>query len=190
MRLNIRDFAKIKEAEIIVDGITVIAGENNTGKSTVGKIIFSIFHALSGIEDKIVDERLKEIESTNRLILQNFFSSLDISRSLIGSNVMRISRRINLHLKRSLDLKKDISILEIEDIIVKCIKRLGNAAVPADLEEWRDTIRELIQNTNEILCLPEESIILEVITRSFNQVFHNQINSLSDNKSMEASLDL
>lgn len=72
MRLNIRDFAKIKEAEIIVDGITVIAGENNTGKSTVGKIIFSIFHALSGIEDKIVDERLKEIESTNRLILQNF----------------------------------------------------------------------------------------------------------------------
>lgn len=190
MRLNIRDFAKIKEAEIIVDGITVIAGENNTGKSTVGKIIFSIFHALSGIEDKIVDERLKEIESTNRLILQNFFSSLDISRSLIGSNVMRISRRINLQLKRSLDEKKDISILEIEDIIVKCIKRLGNAAVPADLEEWRDTIRELIQNTNEILCLPEESIILEVITRSFNQVFHNQINSLSDNKSMEASLEL
>ena len=40
MKLNIKNFAKIKEADIIVDGITVIAGENNTGKSTVGKILF------------------------------------------------------------------------------------------------------------------------------------------------------
>ena len=34
MRLKIENFAKVKRAEIVVDGITVIAGENNTGKST------------------------------------------------------------------------------------------------------------------------------------------------------------
>ena len=33
MKLSIDSFAKIKKANIIVDGITVIAGENNTGKS-------------------------------------------------------------------------------------------------------------------------------------------------------------
>lgn len=37
MRLEIKNFAKIKEADITLDGITVIAGENNTGKSTVVK---------------------------------------------------------------------------------------------------------------------------------------------------------
>ena len=51
MELNIENFAKIKEANIIIDGITVIAGENNTGKSTVGKILFSIFNSLNNIED-------------------------------------------------------------------------------------------------------------------------------------------
>lgn len=39
MELSIRDFAKIQQVDIVIDGITVIAGENNTGKSTVGKIL-------------------------------------------------------------------------------------------------------------------------------------------------------
>ena len=47
MELSIRDFAKIKQADIVIDGITVIAGENNTGKSTVGKILFSLFNGVS-----------------------------------------------------------------------------------------------------------------------------------------------
>lgn len=40
MKLNIKNFMKIKEADIVIDGITVIAGENNTGKSTIGKYCF------------------------------------------------------------------------------------------------------------------------------------------------------
>lgn len=35
MKLRIENFAKIKEAEIQLDGITVIAGLNDTRKSTV-----------------------------------------------------------------------------------------------------------------------------------------------------------
>ena len=33
MKLHVENFAKIKEADIEINGITVIAGENNTGKS-------------------------------------------------------------------------------------------------------------------------------------------------------------
>lgn len=40
MKLSISNFAKIDKADITIDGITVIAGENNTGKSTIGKILF------------------------------------------------------------------------------------------------------------------------------------------------------
>lgn len=100
MRLKIRNFAKIKNAEIIIDGITVIAGENNTGKSTVGKIIFSSFYALSDIESKILVERIKEIEITNRLILQNYMDSTDLSRTMAARNVMNLARRINLRIKK------------------------------------------------------------------------------------------
>jgi len=41
MRLKIKNFQIIKSADIQFDGLTVIAGENDTGKSTVGKILFS-----------------------------------------------------------------------------------------------------------------------------------------------------
>ena len=41
MRLKIKDFQIIKSADIQFEGLTVIAGENDTGKSTVGKILFS-----------------------------------------------------------------------------------------------------------------------------------------------------
>lgn len=67
MKLSIKNFAKIKNADIMIDGITVIAGENNTGKSTVGKILFSLFNSLSNVNEKILEERLKEIQSSNRM---------------------------------------------------------------------------------------------------------------------------
>lgn len=78
MKLNIKNFAKIKEADIVIDGITVIAGENNTGKSTVGKVLFSVFNALSDIDQKISEERLKEIEYTNRPIIANYVGAFDL----------------------------------------------------------------------------------------------------------------
>ena len=37
MKLKVNNFAKIKEADIIIDGITVIAGENNTGTQNTGE---------------------------------------------------------------------------------------------------------------------------------------------------------
>ncbi|WP_457565073.1 AAA family ATPase [Caminibacter sp.] len=45
MRLVLKNVGMIKEAEVKLDGLTVIAGENDTGKSTVGKTLFSIIKA-------------------------------------------------------------------------------------------------------------------------------------------------
>ena len=71
MELGIKNFAKIKDANIVVDGITLIAGENNTGKSTIGKILFASFNSLSEIDEKLMEERLKEINDTNRTTIKN-----------------------------------------------------------------------------------------------------------------------
>ena len=43
MELQLTNIGMIKEANVKIDGLTVIAGENDTGKSTVGKALFSIF---------------------------------------------------------------------------------------------------------------------------------------------------
>lgn len=53
MIFKIKNFGKIAEANIKLDGITVICGNNNTGKSTVGKALFSFFNALTDYKNKI-----------------------------------------------------------------------------------------------------------------------------------------
>lgn len=43
MILEIKNIGKFNEAKIEIKGITVIAGPNNTGKSTIGKFLFLYF---------------------------------------------------------------------------------------------------------------------------------------------------
>jgi len=45
MELQLKNIGMIKEANIKLDGLTVIAGENDTGKSTVGKALFMILES-------------------------------------------------------------------------------------------------------------------------------------------------
>ena len=61
MKLHIENFAKIANADIEINGITVIAGENNTGKSTVGKILYSLYSAFHDIDFKVKEERRKSV---------------------------------------------------------------------------------------------------------------------------------
>ncbi len=49
MRLEIQNINKIKEADIALNGLTVIVGENDMGKSTIGRAFFSIIKAVSNM---------------------------------------------------------------------------------------------------------------------------------------------
>lgn len=191
MKLSIKNFAKIKEANIVIDGITVIAGENNTGKSTVGKILFALFNSLSDIGDKIYDERLKEIESSNRQILKNYSGSINMSRSSIQSNSVLTARKIYAYVKKILDSGLGISENEIRGAVEKAVMRNSNSEIDSEKrKEQQNMIEEIVCNTEEILFLSEDIIVLEAISRYFQKVFHAQINSLSHNQDEEAVLNL
>ncbi len=69
MKLTIKNIGKIEKAEVEIKGITVIAGENNTGKSTVGKSLWALFNGLYKINEQIYREKLKSI----RDILSSFY---------------------------------------------------------------------------------------------------------------------
>lgn len=50
MKLIINNINKVKEAEINLNGLTVVAGPNSSGKSTIGKLMFSMIKAMSNAE--------------------------------------------------------------------------------------------------------------------------------------------
>ncbi len=189
MKLNIENFAKIKRANIIVDGITVIAGENNTGKSTVGKILFSLFNVLSSIEQKVFAERLNVIESTSRSILQSHLNGGDLSPSAIASTLWRSSKQMKTILKRETDEGYSLSDDSVMAAINRIVIRIKRTLPETELYNWEEITEELFKNTKDILQLPEGKIVLETISRYFKKVFNSQMNFLGNNDS-EAKLAL
>ena len=63
MKLYLKNIGKITEAAVEISGITVIAGENNTGKSTVGRALFAVFNSFYHIQEQIASERIRSVEN-------------------------------------------------------------------------------------------------------------------------------
>ena len=47
MNLKIENILSIKKADIAIDGLTVIAGVNDSGKSTIGKALFCLVKSIA-----------------------------------------------------------------------------------------------------------------------------------------------
>ena len=98
MRLDINNFAKINNASIELNGITVIAGNNNTGKTTIGKALFSIFNSVYNINSKINNSRKSEIYSRLRNAVKSFFLSNEQEEDIGYSQRSTLSRKTDMAL--------------------------------------------------------------------------------------------
>ena len=78
MRLKLKNIGIIKEADITLDGLTVIAGENDSGKSTIGKVLYSLVRILSKpyFESKDTDLSLQYLNPFNDYIDKLFKSQI------------------------------------------------------------------------------------------------------------------
>lgn len=56
-----------------INGITVIAGENNTGKSTVGKALYIMFNSFLDVKQMVDEERIGSLRRT----LHGFANEID-----------------------------------------------------------------------------------------------------------------
>lgn len=168
MNLKVDNFAKINQANIKIDGITVIAGENNTGKSTIGKILFSLFNAAVGIDAQIENQRMEEIKTSLYTIAESEYPAIAGYFDNCGfddvTNPLRILKNPNFH-----DIYK---ILEKELFcFLEDLPLTGFSAL---------LCKKMSQRVYAIMALPENTLKAEVLTRYFGDVFHHQINSLTE----------
>ncbi|WKA55515.1 AAA family ATPase [Planococcus shixiaomingii] len=76
MELLIENIGLVNRAQIKLDGLTVIAGENDTGKSTVGKAIFSIIKGMNSHHRDFKEDKFSQIDD----VIDNiYFKVRDIS---------------------------------------------------------------------------------------------------------------
>lgn len=81
MRLQLKNIGKLAEADVELKGITVIGGENDTGKSTVGKVLFSVFNGFYDVENKIEKDRIYSIFHSLQKSISHPFQSFIVKES-------------------------------------------------------------------------------------------------------------
>ncbi len=52
MKIQLKNIGIVQDSTIALDGLTVITGKNNSGKSTVGKTVYSLLDAVSDLREK------------------------------------------------------------------------------------------------------------------------------------------
>lgn len=189
MKLKIKNFAKLNQADILVDGITVIAGENNTGKSTIGKILFSLFNAINNIDEKIFEQREEEIEDSCRMVLRDYFMQKSSVRSAVIRNASSVARQISSKIMGKIN-SDDFTEYMVRDILEESLDILPYTKTE-DQFDYNELLDLLVNKIMTLLNISDEEITLEVLSRYFQKVFNNQINSLiQKNKDAELNLDI
>jgi len=63
MKLHLQNVGIIKDSEIELDGLTVITGKNKSGKTTIGRTIYSLFGASHRLEESFDESKTRYIRS-------------------------------------------------------------------------------------------------------------------------------
>lgn len=169
MRLILKNVGIIKSADILLDGLTIIAGNNDTGKSTVGKIAYALTKAFEDFETNYKKLKNQLFERQFRNFYTLLRKDLDLKES---AELRKIISRFLLY--RRIDNKSRLeSAREISRYLEKNKTRLG-----PEIKEKIDTIIKEMEG----LYRKKDSTkakILSSINSIFSSEFKGQIRNIS-----------
>ena len=165
MKLIIKNIGKLKNAEVEINGITVITGENNTGKSTVSKVLWSVFNGFYKIDEKVYNEKVSELRKiVDKLMKENGYDRITDNFKDFFGIFDRTEEKIAVELLKN---NRSYSEKEIKSIINTYKENL----------EIGD-ISNLVDEINDTLKISDKEIIKVIVSRVMNKEFHNQINTV------------
>ncbi len=170
MKLTIKNIGAIEEADIELSGLTVIAGENDSGKSTVGKLMFSITKAIGKYKDEIKEGKENDIKEAVEHI---YFS--------IKKDVFRNEK---FRLKESKKLFYPLYFIdEVNDNGIEAINSRIEYLKREDI--YNDKIKELFTNLQNIVERDDDtnSAIKRAFTKLIYSEFKGEISNKRSNKS-------
>lgn len=184
MKIEIKNIGKISKAEVELEGITVIAGKNNTGKSTVGKALYAMIDFLYGYKQYVEND----IRSTMFRYLNEYGESLEVICKEYFEGTGRFRRKPS---------KINNIVTTYEEALYNCFVKHEKKRVKKIFQEYAKEYIS-IYKSNKIKCENDAMIRLdnvynEVIqfwnikdgevgigkaTNAFDGVFNSQINNM------------
>lgn len=174
MRLTIENFAKIRTADVQVRGLTVICGLNNTGKSTVGKVLHSIFNSLRGIERKVGQQRMEIVRGAVRDELDSMHAGLP------EPVYWACSQHLHLYLRGAHPATH-------EDLLSRINEWMTRRGI--DPVQERELAGRLADKVWDVLRIPVENVHKIIVSGYFMRMFGDQMVSIYDS-SRKASVAL
>lgn len=160
MKLSIRNFAKILRADIEIDGITIIAGNNNIGKSTIGKTLDAVFNATYNIDEKMNNAR---IDSLSHML-----------RNEIEQNRYKHDLRFRHYTMRTYsEFAKVLLECESEEREEIC-RKYEERMIPQSDDE-SDFVEKVIGYLEENKKISDEVFSRTIYTNYFEESFHGEI---------------
>ena len=124
MQFTLENIGKIRSAEITIDGFTVLAGENCTGKSTIGKALFAIYNSFSRQDEKIRNYRREAVNSR-----------------------LWFSRRMASNIEERILSQKQITAEELRELL----SDVETSLRPLDLDATAEHLNQVIAVTDDEL---------------------------------------
>ena len=174
MILSFENIGKVKKASVEINGITVIAGENNTGKSTVGKVLYSIFNSFSSkMEDQVVkdfeDSVKKSLDRIEFILPINLNSEIDTSEIDTSDIAKEIVEKRSQYRINSPHFES-----EIKDLIFQM-----NGGFKEFSEEFTEEyFNEEVNRIMKIILISDEEIFEKVFSKKMKIEFNGQINNI------------
>jgi len=170
MRLSLENIGIIEKANIEINGLTVIAGNNDSGKSTVGKIAYSLTKSFEDFERNYEQDKAK--------LLNMYFREFYISfRKGIYLNKFPELKKFmdDFRFYRRIDNKKSLELIE------NSMKLLDE--IDIDIEV-KDKIKKRYDEVNSVFQEKESKRlkIIMSIRKIFKSEFSNQITNVFENE--------
>lgn len=162
MKLHLENIGLIQDATIEMQGITVIAGENGTGKSTIGKALYSIFNSFYEVQEQIRKERFQSIENVIQ-IMYDLYSP-------------RNEKIVNIHGYSVKLLNNKDKYVESPEKLKKALKVMLNidpdrAGLKIDQLRMDGFVGRIVES----LKISDEAILNSLIARKLDIEFNNQL---------------
>lgn len=185
MKLWIDNIGIVKNSELEINGLTVITGYNNSGKTTVGKVLYSLISAVedlqkSAIRDKANYAKVRIDHMLNEM--QWWYVSLMKERREAELNEMSAISAILQYIPATLkieDLENCLHeiLVHIDKIEELLLTRTKNLQKKSEIEKAIDGYREVVNSINKVILQDQELVEYAnaKLDNTLKQEFNHQI---------------
>lgn len=185
MKVTLQNIGLIQNTEILLDGITLIVGNNSTGKSTVGRAVYLYGVCLNGMEQYIRKDRQKTIfQELNRAS-----ESLD----LICKRLANAKRKRKLSETEAHRRVISIALAAFTEDDFRAVKKMLTYYMKKHVElyglKWEDVsndkslkkwLEDAVSRVEEVLSLSDDDVGKRRITEKLDKYFSGQILRIPD----------